>query len=50
MNDDLAYLLGLIIGGGIAEPRSISIEFPYQYLRIVLSFSMKSTDIGYRLG
>ncbi len=30
MNDDLAYLLGLIIGGGIAEPRSITIEFPYR--------------------
>ncbi len=30
MNDDLAYLLGLIIGGGIAEPRKITIEFPYR--------------------
>lgn len=30
MNDDLAYLLGLIIGGGTAEPTSITIEFPYK--------------------
>ena len=27
-----------------------SMFLAYQYLRIVLSFSMKSTDIGYRLG
>lgn len=34
MNDELAYLFGLIIGGGTLTPGGIDIEFPYkQWLR-----------------